>query len=526
MSCSLFLLLLLLTGPRSAEALVTSPARVAQTQAIRATSGQVADDDVPRVVLQSRTLLQAGDTAAALGLLRRAHADGDNDPHVVFALGSLLARTAPLEETDFAQRLEAEDLLEQAFRMLPDDASVLVELAFLKRRQFMRVDARRLLESAVEPGRAETLDPRDAADAHFVLARILTEELDDFEHLVFMPSGWREDGATGSDALDTSARCPAGVQYFCYNYSRPRDFNSQFLRASSSSDRGATHPARIEVEYRTALSYVPHHRLAARGLLGLLYRQGRVTELSSEASNLAELTPDDPYPPIFGGLALYAAQDWAAARELFDVGLSLMSPEERAPYDDVSYLLRAREASSYGELEPDRAREYERILWSKSDPLFLIPENERRLEHVARVTYSELVFGDPERRLPGSSSDRGQVFIRYGQPEHIWMLRQDQQATSVTGRWIFWNYRIDAPSFIFRRQLGYSRVNFDLPANTAAYVRELAEVETSTLFQTRAVNRWTELPAQIAPRARQQAGSRRGARLCPSEPRFVRALRW
>ena len=34
--------------------------------------------------------------------------------------------------------------------MLPNDAAVLVELAFLKRRQFMRVDARRLLESVVE----------------------------------------------------------------------------------------------------------------------------------------------------------------------------------------------------------------------------------------------------------------------------------------------------------------------------------------------------------------------------------------
>ena len=497
MSRSLFLFLLLMTGPRSAEALVLSTSRV-PTQATRATSVQELDRDLPRVVLQARTLVQAGDTVAALGLLRRAYADDDDDPHLVFALGTLLARTAPLEETDFEQRLAAEDLLERALRMLPNDAAVLVELAFLKRRQFMRVDARRLLESVVEPGPSAGLDPRIAADAHFVLARILTEEMDDFEHLVFMPSGWREDGATGSDALDPSARCPAGVQYFCYNYSRPRDFNSQFLRASSSTDRGEDYPARIEVEYRAALSYVPDHLQAARGLLGLLYRQGRFAEVSSEASSLAELSPDDPYPHVFGGLARYEAQDWEGAKKLFDVGLSLMSARERAPYDDVSYLLRSRDAPTYEALEPDRAREYERILWSKSDPLFLIPENERRLEHVARVTYAELAFGDPERRLPGWSSDRGQVFIRYGEPERIWMLRQDQQASSVTGRWIFWNYRIDAPSFIFRRQLGYTRVNFDLSANTEAYVRELAEVETSTLFRTRAVNRWTDLPAQVA----------------------------
>ena len=496
------------------------------TQATRATSVQELDRDLPRVVLQARTLVQAGDTVAALGLLRRAYADDDDDPHLVFALGTLLARTAPLEETDFEQRLAAEDLLERALRMLPNDAAVLVELAFLKRRQFMRVDARRLLESVVEPGPSAGLDPRIAADAHFVLARILTEEMDDFEHLVFMPSGWREDGATGSDALDPSARCPAGVQYFCYNYSRPRDFNSQFLRASSSTDRGEDYPARIEVEYRAALSYVPDHLQAARGLLGLLYRQGRFAEVSSEASSLAELSPDDPYPHVFGGLARYEAQDWEGAKKLFDVGLSLMSARERAPYDDVSYLLRSRDASTYEALEPDRAREYERILWSKSDPLFLIPENERRLEHVARVTYAELAFGDPERRLPGWSSDRGQVFIRYGEPERIWMLRQDQQASSVTGRWIFWNYRIDAPSYIFRRQLGYTRVNFDLSANTEAYVRELAEVEDVHTVPDPGRQSLARPAGAGRALSRQQSGFGGGPRFRQRRPGLVPALRW
>ena len=70
---------------------------------------------LPRAVVQATTLLEAGDTVAALGILRGAREADDRDPHIAFALGTLLARTAPLGETDFKQRMEAEALLEQAY---------------------------------------------------------------------------------------------------------------------------------------------------------------------------------------------------------------------------------------------------------------------------------------------------------------------------------------------------------------------------------------------------------------------------
>ena len=74
MSRSLFLFLLLMTGPRSAEALVLSHEQGADP-GHASDFGAGLDRDLPRVVLQARTLVQAGDTVAALGLLRRAYAD-------------------------------------------------------------------------------------------------------------------------------------------------------------------------------------------------------------------------------------------------------------------------------------------------------------------------------------------------------------------------------------------------------------------------------------------------------------------
>lgn len=463
---------------------------------------------MPRAVAQATSLVEAGDTTAALGLLRRARDEDDRDPHIAFALGTLLARTAPLGETDFRQRMEAEALLEEAYEGLHEDAGVLLEMALLKRRQFMRVDARRILERTVGSESSRAVEPHVLAQSHFVLARILTEEMEDFEHVVFLPAGWRRDGSPGTDEYAGSTRCPAGVQAFCLNYTEPRTFNRQLAGAGRASDRDVDYPPRIEAHYRAALSHVPDHPQAARGLLALLHRQGRFEDMAAEARRLAEVNPEDSHAHIFLGLAFYESLQWAAARDAFDTGLALMPPAERAPYDNISYLLDDEDRASYQQLEAEEAREYERILWAKSDPLFLIPENERLMEHVARVTYAELAFGDPERRLPGWSSDRGQVLIRYGMPENIWMLRRDgagvglgagqRVGASANDRWIFWNYRLEVPSFVFRRQLGYNRVDFDFDANTGQYLRQVSESEATTTFESRAVNRWTEIPAQIA----------------------------
>lgn len=478
--------------PASASANAVRPAASAPQEP----SAQAAP--VPRAVARATSLLEAGDTTAALGLLRWAREEDDRDPHIAFSLGRLLAHTAPLEETDFRQRMEAEALLEEAYAGLHEDAGVLLEMALLKRRQFMRVDARRILERTVASESSRAVEPRVLAQSHFVLARILTEEMEDFEHLVFLPAGWRRDGSPGTDEYAGSTRCPAGVQAFCLNYTEPRTFNRQLAGAGRASDRDVDYPPRIEAQYRAALSYVPDHPQAARGLLALLHRQGRFEDMATEAQRLAEVNPDDPYAHIFLGLAFYESLDWTAARDAFDTGLALMPPAERAPYDNVSYLLDEDDRASYGQLEAEQAREYERILWAKSDPLFLIPENERAMEHIARVTYAELAFGDPERRLPGWSSDRGQVLIRYGLPESIWMLRQDGAGAGANGRWIFWNYRLEVPSFVFSRELGYNRVHFDFDANTGQYLRQVSETEATTTFESRAVNRWTEIPAQIA----------------------------
>jgi hypothetical protein len=60
--------------------------------------------------------------------------------------------------------------------------------------------------------------------------------------------------------------------------------------------------------------------------------------------------------------------------------------------------------------------------------------NERLVEHVARVVDADFWFEVPALRLAGRDSDRGEIYLRYGQPDAMW---RDIDANVRT--W-FWSY--------------------------------------------------------------------------------------
>ncbi|TDI70260.1 MAG: GWxTD domain-containing protein, partial [Bacteroidetes bacterium] len=54
--------------------------------------------------------------------------------------------------------------------------------------------------------------------------------------------------------------------------------------------------------------------------------------------------------------------------------------------------------------------------WTSKDPRLLTPYNERKLEHYARLTYADLLYGASELGLRGWNTERGQIIVRYGTP--------------------------------------------------------------------------------------------------------------
>jgi hypothetical protein len=114
------------------------------------------------------------------------------------------------------------------------------------------------------------------------------------------------------------------------------------------------------------------------------------------------------------GWVLHEDGDWVEAGRAFDEALEQMPAAERSRWTGESYLL---ERDGRRALETGDAAERERrrmLLWRLSDPLFLIPGNDRWTAHMARLTQARVLedawnpFGLPW------DIDLEEVLLRYG----------------------------------------------------------------------------------------------------------------
>jgi GWxTD domain-containing protein len=166
-------------------------------------------------------------------------------------------------------------------------------------------------------------------------------------------------------------------------------------------------------------------------------------------------------------LAVLAAQvhdtAYRAAGQTLVAIDSLIPDSLRATYERFEVISR--------NVDLTRAEE----VWALSDPLYLTPENERRVQLYARLALADIMFTDPTEGIAGRDTQPGKLLLRYGWPTHIWEVERDQskETDPVTmrillgeiaaplpqtqvkagGRWTFFNYDLDVPSFVFERNL-------------------------------------------------------------------------
>ena len=157
------------------------------------------------------------------------------------------------------------------------------------------------------------------------------------------------------------------------------------------------------------------HEVRAR-VHALLREYGSLDEAAETAR---QSHPDSARTHLWAGLAAHRLDRPAEAEAAFGVALGLLSPGERAVYHDPRGLLSAAEERAW---EADSA-EFAAVYWSRRDPRRLTAVSERWLEHVARLTYADLVYHDLYRRQPGRATVRGETHVRYGLPAvERWVL--------------------------------------------------------------------------------------------------------
>jgi hypothetical protein len=129
------------------------------------------------------------------------------------------------------------------------------------------------------------------------------------------------------------------------------------------------------------------------------------------------------------GFALHGAGAFPAADSAFARALAAMPVEESCRWSDVAVLLDDRRARAAYARIPCSARDsVERRFWWLADPLYLVPGNDRRTEHYARLVLDAL-----QRRAESGfglswGDDLRELLLRYGWPAG-W--EQDWRRTDV-----------------------------------------------------------------------------------------------
>jgi hypothetical protein len=123
-----------------------------------------------------------------------------------------------------------------------------------------------------------------------------------------------------------------------------------------------------------------------------------------------------------GGLALHVSSARTAADSAFDAALSLMPAAQRCEWSDVSMLRSARRGRTSIQRCEARIAFAER-LWVLGQPLWMLPGNDLRAEHLARHTMAVLLQRARNAHALAFGDDSRELLLRYGWAE--WFTRED-----------------------------------------------------------------------------------------------------
>jgi GWxTD domain-containing protein len=455
----------------------------------------------PPLYDEARSALAAADTMTALARLRELV---ERRPHFAPGwglLGRVLAEASGSVGSDMRKRVEAEKALRRALQLDPDNPTYLLSLGLLKRKQQVYIDARRMLDRAIEalerdPG---ALPPGERAELWYQRGLFYEDRYLDTRHLVFAPT------------LPVGSNC-GFVPTFCLNFTDPVSFNAILARAADLSGFGDDDFDRMAGAYRRALAADPTHAGAFRRLAVHLIDRGDYRAAVALAHDYLAAAPDEPWGHLVLGIVYERTGRDSLAGLRFDRALALAPRSLAAHLRDISAVLRADGAAVYSAANDAARKALEARFWERSDPLYLTERNELRTAHLARVAFADVMFEDPTTGRWGSETEQGVIYVRYGPPHRIWQVPRDVSrevsaadllvgADGVPaeaqggGRWIFWNYGWAQPNFIFQKRLGWRRVAHQFDSFSKAFeekAREAAPMIVAAPFEI------VDYPAQIA----------------------------
>lgn len=116
------------------------------------------------------------------------------------------------------------------------------------------------------------------------------------------------------------------------------------------------------------------------------------------------------------GMAYSERGELGSSYDAFSKALSLMPASRRRRYLSLDVIATADELRALARTNPGYMDSVTSLLWRKRDPNPATRVNERLVEHLSRVSFSDFHFYVRRLDKPGSLTTRGEVYIRYGRP--------------------------------------------------------------------------------------------------------------
>ena len=429
---------------------------------LRAQDATAHQDSARAHIRNGLALAASGDTAAALVELNRAVAVAPELAEAHYQLGRVLARRGAQDEEGSRYRRQAQSELLQAIDLDPSNPAYLMELSQLREGRNASAEGDSLIDQALEKlNIGSPTDREQLAYLYFNLGFIEERNYERFRDRAVVTLRGQE---------PSTSLTPVGSTPWINRY-------VDYLLESSAPIPGSGSAIRDQMAeyYRKALYYDPTHMAASKRLL-LYYVEGNLLqEYLALAQRLVEAHPDRPEAYLYLGLGLHAVAREEEAGTAYDQALAIMSPADRAPFLNLAPVMRREPAEQYGQLDTAATRRYEERFWRLTDPLYLTDANERRLEHLSRVAYTDLRFSEPATGRRGWETERGTIFIRYGSPDVIARYRGP----------IVWSYSNGGFVFMFRQTPGYFYTRFagdyEWVANEARHIRPATYINIPSL---------------------------------------------
>ncbi len=355
-------------------------------------SAQSQDEPLTEAVLAYET----GKLGEAAGLLETVVERDRRNAEAHHMLALVYGEAGPLRDERLARRHA-----ERAIEMAPDN------VAYLETR------LRQLQRELSEERAFSMTDGRRATLARRILALDASSAVAHEERALgyFLEFDWRRSLAERQGGWDrTAERGMSGAA------------NRALRRAYDHVDQAlAAEPDRASA-----------HRLALR--TAATARDDAVFLAVAQRMKAARFA--DPDADLFLGTALYRRGQTAEAGGAFAAALAAMPDDQRRAFESIALFIGSDDEPTF---DADPAG-FTDSFWQRRDPRLLTTQNERRLEHVARLALTDLLFTEPRRGRRGWESTKGEVAVRYGLPraEATW-LTNDIVGKDFS-RYNRWNY--------------------------------------------------------------------------------------